>query len=480
MSAEKENSYRHILRYTSLFGGVQGLNIAISLVRNKLVAVLLGPDGMGLVSLFNSTVKLVSDSTNLGLAISAVKRISQSYDNGDEDSLHDDIALVRSWSCVTAIVGFVVMALAGNLLSHITFNWGDHSLHFTLLAFLVGMMAVTGGEMAIMKSTRMLRQIAKMSLYNVLMALILSVPMFWLWGQAAIVPSMLLLGLQQMLLTLYYTCRQYPYRVSMDRASLGRGGDMLKLGIAFVFAGIMGSGADFVVKSFLNNVASLENVGLYNAAYMIAMTYSGMVFTSMETDYFPRLSSVGRHRQKRDIVINRQIEVSLLLISPMLVGLTISLPLLLPMLFSTRFGDAIPMTQVLVLALYIRAVKIPMQYLPLSQGDSLSYLLLEGIYAVMIMVFVPIGFNYGNLMGAGIALTAVGLLDGVITFFYLLMHYHYVPSALVFVHLTWTLTFGVAAYACTLTLSGTAYWVTGAVLTVLNAAISMLLMKKRI
>lgn len=45
-------SYSHILKYTSLFGGVQMLNILIGLIRNKLVAVLLGPLGMGIVALY--------------------------------------------------------------------------------------------------------------------------------------------------------------------------------------------------------------------------------------------------------------------------------------------------------------------------------------------------------------------------------------------------------------------------------------------
>ena len=53
---KKTDSYSHILRYTGLFGGVQGLNILVGIVRNKLVAMILGPDGMGLISLFNSTL----------------------------------------------------------------------------------------------------------------------------------------------------------------------------------------------------------------------------------------------------------------------------------------------------------------------------------------------------------------------------------------------------------------------------------------
>ena len=43
------DGYLHILKYISLFGGVQGLNVLIGVVRNKFVAILLGPQGVGLI-----------------------------------------------------------------------------------------------------------------------------------------------------------------------------------------------------------------------------------------------------------------------------------------------------------------------------------------------------------------------------------------------------------------------------------------------
>lgn len=48
----EKNSYSHILKYTGLFGGVQGLNMLVGVVRNKFTAMFLGPSGMGLLSLF--------------------------------------------------------------------------------------------------------------------------------------------------------------------------------------------------------------------------------------------------------------------------------------------------------------------------------------------------------------------------------------------------------------------------------------------
>ena len=89
--AKKSDSYSHVLKYTGLVGGVQGMNILVGIVRNKLVATILGPAGMGLIALFNSTINLLSNSTNLGIPMSAVKNISQAYDNGDEMHLKKNV-----------------------------------------------------------------------------------------------------------------------------------------------------------------------------------------------------------------------------------------------------------------------------------------------------------------------------------------------------------------------------------------------------
>ena len=55
MKNKNDNSYRSILRGTSFFGGVQVFQVLINLVRGKLVAMLLGPAGMGVSALFVSS-----------------------------------------------------------------------------------------------------------------------------------------------------------------------------------------------------------------------------------------------------------------------------------------------------------------------------------------------------------------------------------------------------------------------------------------
>ena len=133
MKEKHEESYSHVLKYTGIFGGVQGLNILISLIRNKIVAKLLGPGGMGLTSLFNSSVSFISTSTGFGISFSAVRHVSELFEEGNQQKIAHFVKVVRGWSLLAALLGMLVCVLLGPALSNYTFSWGDHTLHFILL-----------------------------------------------------------------------------------------------------------------------------------------------------------------------------------------------------------------------------------------------------------------------------------------------------------------------------------------------------------
>lgn len=482
---EPTDSYSHILKYTGLFGGVQGLGILVGVIRNKLIAVILGPQGMGLVSLFNSTIKLVSDSTNFGLSMSAVKRISEELDHGDRQQIRHAISVVRYWSMLTALLGTFVCIALSPLLSRLTFSWNGHTLHFICLSPVVGLMALTGGELAILKGTQQLRHLASISVYNMFAALFISVPIYYFFGDAGIVPSLLLMALAQMVLTIVCSFRLYPFKLDLSKGLLnkrlfGDGLNMIKLGTAFVVAGMLGSGADFVIRSYINNVTDIETVGLYNAGFMMTMTYVGMVFSAMETDYFPRLSGVNHLGVTFNTTVNRQIEVMVLLVSPMLVAFMIGLPILLPLLYSGKFMPVIGMMQVVVLAMFFRALKLPVEYIPLAKGDSLSYMFLEGIYDIMLVVLVIVFFNRCGLRGAGIGITVAAVADMLIVFGYAKWKYKYSMSANVLLYAAVQLPIGALAFGVTFIKDmPLLYWGIGAVLFFISTMISFIILRSK-
>ena len=425
---ETSNSYSHILKYTSIFGGVQGLVILIGMVRNKLIALLLGPQGMGLMALFNSTVRLISDTTGLGLGMSAVRELSRLYDEEHHEELKSRIELIRSWSLITACLGFVLCVVLSPLINHYTFSWGNHTLHFMLLAPIIALTALSAGELSILKATRKLRRLAEISIFGVLCALATSVPLYYIFGESAIVPSLIIIALSQFIITITYSFHYYPYRVHFDSDAFSEAKPMLRLGISFLGAGIMGSGSDFIVRSFLNYEGSLDDVGLYNAGYMITMTYAGVIFSAMETDYFPRLSSVNNNVEERNLLVNRQLEVSLLLISPLLILLMSTLPIALPLLYSDAFLAVLPMVKVAIFAMFMRSLELPVAYITLSRGDSKAFFLLETTYYLLFIMMFWLGYKYAYLFGIGLGLVVTGLLFNIILYAFAYQKYSFCIS----------------------------------------------------
>ena len=461
MEEQRDDSYGHVLKYTSVFGGVQGLNILVSLVRNKIVAMLLGPEGMGLASLFQTTVNFISQSTNLGVSFSAVRNVSELFDTGDEARIAHFIKVVRAWSLLTGLVGMLLCILIGPMLSNLTFSWGNHTLHFVLLSPLVALLAVTGGETAILKGARQLKSLAVIQVYGMLSALVIAIPIYFFFGQSGIVPVMVLMGLTMLLLTIQRSYRLYPLRLAGAKGVLGEGMGMVRLGVAFTLAGVLGSGAEFIIRTYLNNVADLKTVGLYNTGYILTMTYAGLVFSAMETDFFPRLSAVNSQWQNCNDIINKQIEVSLLLISPMLVAAQFAVPFVIPILFTTKFMPVVDMVRILLLAIYLRAIKLPISYLPLAKGDSLSYLFLEAVYDILVVLLVIWGYSHWQLLGTGVAITISAVFDNFMIMGYSYLKFHYRPTASVLGYSLLHLSLGVVAFLLATFTDGWQWWIGG-------------------
>ena len=434
---------------------------------------------MGLVSLFNSVVNFVYQSTNLGVSFTAVRHLSELFDQGDEKRISHFVKVIRSWSLLTALMGMLVCVMVGPILSRYSFLWGDHTLHFVFLSPAIGLMAFTGGEMAILKASRQLRSLAVIQVYLVFLSLLISVPLYYFFWQAAIVPVIVLMMFASMLLTIRYSFRLYPFHLSGEKGILGDGMEMVRLGVAFTLAGIFSTGAEMLVRSYLNVVADLDVVGFYNAGFVMTVTYASMVFSAMETDYFPRLSSISNDVERQNLTINRQIEVSLLIVSPMLCALIVYLPVLIPLLYTNEFISVVGMTRVAVFAMYMKAVSMPMSYLLLARGASISFLIIEGSEALLLVLLMVIGFNVLGLVGTGAALVFYYLIDIIIVFTYVNLRYNYRVTSSIVTYFTIHLLLGISAYCLSYIDNQYVYWIGGSVLFFLSLSFSVYVLYRR-
>lgn len=473
-------TYRHIIKYTGFFGGTQVLNLLAALVRNKIAAVLIGPAGLGLMSLYNAAVKLLNESTGFGIPTSAVKYVAEALESGDRDALRRTVRSVRLWSLLTAVLGALACILLSPLLGKAYLGTSGFRVDFLWLSPVVAMAALTAGELALLKGARCLRQVALQSVVNAVGCLAVTLPFFYFYGVDGVIPALVAAAFVAAATTFCFSLRRFPYASFCPAfRDLRSGFGMLRLGTALVVAGILGSAVEFLVRAFIARTGSVADVGLYNAGYVITVTYASVVFMSMETDFYPRLSAVNHDREKAGATVNRQIEVSVLLLSPLLIVFLLLLPVLLPMLYSQEFLPVIGMAQFGTLAMLLRAVMLPMEYVALAKGRSRVYLLTEGLYDAVAVACLAGGYHYGGLDGCGAGLLVAAafnfMLDWIVCrrFFGLTLN-RKVLSALAVQLLMVGGGFFTVRYA-----SGAGYWIWGVLLAALSATVSFVLLRDK-
>lgn len=409
MANDTGKQYRNVVKYVSCFGGVQGLNILAALVRNKIAAVLLGPAGLGLMSLYNTAIKFVTDALNLGLPVSAVRYLAEC---SNQQAAQAMVRTVRFWSLLTAVVSMVVCAVLSPVFSYCYFGDVARWVEFLWLAPVCAATLLASGELALLKGMRRLKEVAAQSIANALLCIVVTLPFFWLCGTEGILPAVGAAALAAVATVGWHSLRLFPYRLPSDMASaIKDGAGMVKLGLAFVFAGILGAGVELAVRAFISNYGSVTDVGLYNSGYMITITYASLVFASMETDYFPRLSAVNHDVTESNSVVNRQIEVSVVLLAPMLVAFMVALPIVIPLLYSGKFLPAIGMVRFGVIAMLLRAATLPMEYMSLAKGRSWIYLLTEAVYDAVVVGAILVGYVFCGLSGAGFGILVAAVVN---------------------------------------------------------------------
>lgn len=399
---QEDATLDHVLKYTGVFGGVQGIKILMDVVRNKLASRFLGAAGLGMMGLYIAYSDFVNSSSNLGIPISSVQHLSELFEEGDERRIASFIRVVRTWclwASLLAIVLCVIIAI---------FREG----HMVLLAPMVVGVIITGGEISLLKGLRRLKRVATISLLAAIATFLLTVPFFWAMGTRGIILSLDCCSLAIMVIHFCFTLPLYPWRVSPFSRQVFRDGlPLLRIGIPYVLTGMAGSGMAVVLWDFLKEHSSEELLGYYRAGYTIMVTYAGIVFTALESDYFPRLSSVNHDATRRNQTINRQIRACMLLLSPMLIALIVLMPLLLNLLYTEEFLPAAGMAVCAVFYMFFRCLSVPIAYTALARGDSKIYMVMEVIYDVFSLAAIIGCYLLWGLNGIGVGLSLSALFD---------------------------------------------------------------------
>jgi PST family polysaccharide transporter len=400
---KNKDSYREILKTTSLFSGVQILGVLISITKSKLAAILIGPAGIGIVGVLNSTLNVIIGFSKLGLDVSAVKEISAFKEKNHQKTLKI-INVLRRLCWITGLLGAIITLVLSSWLSQLVFGNSSHVASFMFLSMAVLFNQLTVGNIAVLQGLRKLKKLAKASLWGSFFSLIIIVPLYYYYGINGIVPAIILISFFTYIFSWIYTRKEYTKQQKLTiKETISEGKSMVKLGFVLSLGSLATVITIYAIQIFITNNGGVDEVGFYNAAFIIINAYVGVVFSAMSKDYFPRLSSIVNEPAKMLNVVNQQAYVAILLLTPIIVIFLAFIPAIISILFTKEF---MPITGILtfaILATLFKAVSWPMGYILVAKGDSKLYLITEVTFSFLLILISVFGYVYGGLTGVGVS-----------------------------------------------------------------------------
>ena len=422
----QQSSYRQIFKATSLFGGVQVIQIAIGIVRTKFVAILLGSTGVGIMGLLNAPLNLIISITGLGIAFSAVRDVSEAHGTGDQKRISKTITVLRQWSWITGFLGAVITVALAPILSQWTFGNSEYTWAFMWLSVTLLLQAISKGQSAILQGTRRLKDMAKAGVIGSTLGLITSVPLYYWFGLNGIVPAMIVTAITGLFLSWYFSQKLEIENVKLTyNETYASGLGMAKLGISMTIAGFLGSLSTYVLNAFISNRSGIEQVGLYNAGWNVIGQYTGIIFIAMATDYYPRLSAVQSDDDKVKELVRQQAETALLIMTPLLSLLIITMPLVVRILYSPVFLPIVMFANLTVLGMQFKAISWAMGYVYLAKGNGQLFLFIEIISGIVILLLNLIFYYFFGLNGLGISFILSYLFGMALGYFFLNRKYNF-------------------------------------------------------
>ncbi|MDO1513667.1 O-antigen translocase [Maribacter confluentis] len=395
------------MKATSIFGGVQVINILISIGRSKILAILLGPTGIGILGLIMSTTKLISSLTNFGLGISAVKEIAIAFELGDEKQLSKTLIIVKRWIWFTGLFGGILTLVLSPWLSELSFGNKDYTIAFVWLSITLLLNQLTSGSFVFLQGLRKLKYLAKANVIGAALGLLVSVPIYYYLGVKGIVPAMICTSILGFAVAFYFTKKIKTEKVPVSvKETKEKGKNMLVMGFTLSISGIMVLGVSYIIRIFINNNGGVEDVGLFNAGIAIISTYVGLLFTAMETDYFPRLSAVVHDNEKAITLINQQAEIAMLILAPVLIVFLVFVELIITILYSSEFIPVKEMIYWAALGMFFKVAAWVVAFFFIAKGASKLFFWNELITNSYTLALNLIGYYYWGLTGLGLSYMA--------------------------------------------------------------------------
>lgn len=388
---------RALFKATLTLGAATAATLLINMVRVKIVALLLGPEGVGLTSQVNTLVTSLAILLYLGLGPGVAKFLAEANARQDSDRVQRVAVTSSVTVLVVSLLGTTIALLVAAPLTRLTL--GDPALrNLTLLGALAVPAAVlaTQGKV-LLQGFKQIRPIAVAGIISTLISFITVIPLVYYLGVAGAVTNIGIAWAANagLFWWFYHRIPEKPrLHVAAFDVSVLR--ELIRYGTATLAVSGATALVALLIRSRIIAVWGAEQNGLYQAVYALSLQYMTVVTGAMGTYSLAHLAGL-RQRELLVAEVNNNLRLILLIMTPLLGTVLLLRELGLIVLYSARFLPAGPLFPLQALGDFCQACAFALGIVLVPIGRVRAYvginLIPTLLYLVAILLLPVLGLQ---------------------------------------------------------------------------------------
>lgn len=388
------------LTATVVIGAGSVVTVALSVLTVKALAVLLGPSGVGAISLMQALVSIAAIVASMGVATVAVAKIGAELRASPERWERGAIAI--GW--IGGVGTGLLLIVLRQPLAVVVFNDSGMSGTVAILAPAVAATSAAAAEVAILTGHRRVSSIVSTNIGTYVAAAVFGLGLAVAFGTAGLAPAVLATAIAQLGLASLLRARMARQR----RAALSgpiiyrAAGTLVRGGVPIAASQLVGLGAQLAVPILIVHVLSAEGVGQYRAAAAVSLGYMTFFVGTLVHDYLARAAATSMGDDLAEL-IGRRMRLMAAIAIPALLGLLAVRHIVVELLYTAEFTPAIPVLEWIIVGDLVRLPGAVLAITLLSRGRGVTYLVVELVFGASLLVGTSVGLTRLGLVGAGVA-----------------------------------------------------------------------------
>jgi len=327
----------------ALFSAGSVVGTLTQVAKGKLGAILLGPEGTGVINQLTNAWNLAFSFTGLGFYNGIVRRVAEAHASGDRSALARQLStsliFLTLVACLGAILGVVLAAPISNALLA---DGGHHAPLVAITLASVPFAIAAQTYKGLLSGCQLVRPIVSAQVLSDVLGLVLFAILVWRMDLAGAALAFSGLHLMKLVLQIVTVRRALPDVKILPRAadfSWREVATNVGYGVNGLFMESVGVLTIVIVSRWIIDTRGLGANGIFSVAWKVASVYFGALYASAGSYYFPSLVACRDNDELR-LRINEAISLYFYLLPPVIIALMVAGEELMALLFSPQFGAA--------------------------------------------------------------------------------------------------------------------------------------------